>query len=44
MFPSTGFKQINQATQSVILSDVDITHGCNKQDTDVPNVSKKKKK
>lgn len=32
MFPSTGLKQINQATQSIILSHVDIMFDCNKQE------------
>lgn len=34
---STGLDLINQATQSLTTSDVDIKHGCNKQELEVVN-------
>lgn len=36
-FPSTGSQRINRAMQSVISSDIDSTHGCDKQDVAVAN-------
>lgn len=37
MFPSNSLGRINQATLSVILSDADITQGCNKQEVEAAN-------
>lgn len=37
MFPSTSLAGISHAVQSVILSDVDVTHSCNKQEVEDAN-------
>lgn len=46
MFPSTGLERFNLDLQSVILSDLDTTNGCNKQVVKAenqhgPNISEK---
>lgn len=48
MFPATGSKQINMATQSVISSDVPATHDCDKPNVEVatkrgPHISEKRR-
>lgn len=37
MFVFAGLEQINKATQSVFMSDVDVTPGGRKQEVDVTN-------
>lgn len=49
MFPFTGLKRISQATQSVLSSAVEVTHGGNKQEIEVvtyygPHVLEKQRK
>lgn len=37
LFPSTGLERNNQPMQSIILSNIDVTHGCNQQEVEVVN-------